>query len=139
MQKIHNFAQCVLRFILPCNVLKGLACLRLHVYLRIRFPEGHRIADAAHLAHGLFHHKLPQQEKDHKHNQRAEPRRNLLRLHLSEGCPCVIQPLYQLRVIHPYGRVYLLGVLRKNCCACFIRFVLILQIEVNDILIHLCL
>ena len=139
MQKIHNFAQCVLRFILPCNVLKGLARLRLHIYLRIRFPEGHRIADAAHLAHGFFHHKLPQQEEYNKHHKRAEPGGNLPRLHLSEGCPCVIQPLYQLRVIHPYGRVYLLGVLRKNCCACFIRFVLILQIEINDILIHLCL
>ncbi len=42
----------------PANILKGLARLApSHIPSHSDFPKGHRIADAAHLAHGFFHHK----------------------------------------------------------------------------------
>ncbi len=109
MQEVDDLPQGFLGFILPGDILKGLACLRLDINLCVGFAEGHGIAaDAAHFAHCLLHYKLPEQEEYDKHNQAAQPRRNLLGLDLPEGCARFVKPLDQRGVVHAHGVVDLM-------------------------------
>ena len=79
MQEIHNLRKGFLRLVLPGNIVKGLARLRLHIDLGVALAKGHGVG-AAHLFLHIAGEQLPQNKKHQNGEYPGENKRKKRRL-----------------------------------------------------------